>query len=101
MPIYATGASNALMVNGQWQMNWTALEGNPNPHRTAGSAHPSGAQFGFADGSVHFVKETIQHTATPWINNANAYDAPNLGANYGLYQRLYSLADGLVIDLEL
>ncbi len=95
---YATGASNALMVNGQWQMNWHALEGNPNPHRTAGSAHPTGAQFGFADGSVHFITETIQHTATAWINNANAFDQPNGGANYGLYQRLFSIADGLVVE---
>jgi prepilin-type N-terminal cleavage/methylation domain-containing protein/prepilin-type processing-associated H-X9-DG protein len=95
---YATGASNALMVNGQWQMNWHALEGNPNPHRTAGSSHPTGAQFGFADGSVHFISETIQHTATPWIDNANAFDQPNGGVNYGLYQRLYSTSDGLVIE---
>ncbi len=96
---YATGASNALMVNGQWQINWHYLEGNPNPHRTAGSAHPTGAQFGFADGSVHFITDTIQHTATAWIDNANAFDQPNGGAGYGLYQRLFSTSDGLVIDL--
>jgi prepilin-type N-terminal cleavage/methylation domain-containing protein/prepilin-type processing-associated H-X9-DG protein len=96
--LYATGASNALMINGQWQMNWTAAEGNPNPHRTASSYHPGGAQFGLADGSVKFVSETIQHTATGWINNANAYDLPNGGAGYGVYQRLFSIKDGLTIS---
>ena len=95
---YALNASNALMVNGQWQMNWSAIDGNPNPHRTAGSSHATGAQFGFADGSVHFLSETIQHTATPWIDNANAYDLPNGGIGYGLYQRLFSTSDGLVIE---
>jgi prepilin-type N-terminal cleavage/methylation domain-containing protein/prepilin-type processing-associated H-X9-DG protein len=94
----ATGATNALMVNGEWQINWTAREGNPNPHRTAGSNHPGGAQFGMIDGSVRFVSETIQHTATAWVNNANAFDRPNNGRNYGLYQRLYSVDDGLVVN---
>jgi prepilin-type N-terminal cleavage/methylation domain-containing protein/prepilin-type processing-associated H-X9-DG protein len=91
---FATGASNALMVNGEHQMNWTQLEGNPNPHRTASSEHPGGAQFALADGSVRLVSETIQHTATPWVNASNAYDRPNQGAGYGLYQRLFSISDG-------
>ena len=93
-PGYATGASNALMLNGQWQINWTALEGNPQPHRTAGSNHPSGAQFCLADGSVRFVSQNIQHTATAWVNDSRAYATPQ-GNPYGMYQRLFSIADGL------
>lgn len=94
----ANGASNALMINGGWQMNWTQPEGNPQPSRTASSMHPSGAQFAMADGSVRFVAETIQHTATAWINNANAYweDLAN-NVPYGVYQRLFSIADGHVM----
>jgi prepilin-type N-terminal cleavage/methylation domain-containing protein len=92
-PGYATGASNALMLNGQWQMNWTALEGNPQPHRTAGSNHPGGAQFCLADGSARFVSENIQHTATAW--NANRVFMTPKGQPYGMYQRLFSIADGL------
>src|SRR5688572_26046319 len=89
----AVGASNALMLNGQWQINWTAPEGNPQPHRTAGSNHPNGAQFGLADGSVRIVTENIQHTATAW--NANRPYTTAQGTPYGLYQRLFSIADGL------
>jgi prepilin-type N-terminal cleavage/methylation domain-containing protein len=93
-PGFATGASNALMLNGQWQMNWTQPEGNPQPHRTAGSNHPSGAQFALADGSARFVSENIQHTATAWINNQKAF-LTNKNVPYGMYQRLFSIADGL------
>ena len=93
---YAQGASNALMVNGQWAINWTSAEGNPNPHRTAGSMHPGGAQFGMIDGSTHFLVDTIEHTATPWINNNAAFRQSANGAPYGLYQKLYSVADGFV-----
>jgi prepilin-type processing-associated H-X9-DG protein len=92
------GATNALMVNGQWQMNWTAREGNPQPHRTAGSEHAGGAQFALADGSVRYVSETIQHTAAAWIDNANAFDRPNGGRGYGAYQRLFSMGDGWVLS---
>ena len=92
-PGYATGASNALMLNGQWPINWTEPQGNPQPHRTAGSQHPGGAQFALSDGSVRFVSETIQHTATLWVNNAQAYKTPT-GTPYGTYQRLFSISDG-------
>jgi prepilin-type N-terminal cleavage/methylation domain-containing protein/prepilin-type processing-associated H-X9-DG protein len=91
-PGWAQGASNAMMLNGRWQINWTAPEGNPQPHRTAGSNHPGGAQFGMADGSARFISENIQHTATAW--NANRPYVTSRGDPYGLYQRLFSIADG-------
>jgi prepilin-type processing-associated H-X9-DG protein len=86
------GASNALMVNGEWQMNWMA-PANGQPNRTAASEHPGGAQFALVDGSVRFVRETISHTATPWVNVGSAYRQPN-GQPYGVYQRLFSIRDG-------
>ena len=93
-PGYATGASNAMMLNGEFQMNWTEPEGNPQPHRTAGSNHPSGAQFCMGDASARFVSETIQHTATAWLTNPPRPYATAAGTPYGLYQRLFSIADG-------
>jgi prepilin-type N-terminal cleavage/methylation domain-containing protein/prepilin-type processing-associated H-X9-DG protein len=86
------GASNALMVNGQWQINFMG-PANPQPNRTAASEHPGGAQFALVDGSVRFVRETISHSATVWVNNQQAYLQPN-GQPYGVYQRLFSLRDG-------
>jgi prepilin-type processing-associated H-X9-DG protein len=91
-PGYATGASNALLLNGRWQINWTEEEGNKQPHRTAGSNHPGGAQFAMADGSARLISENIQHTATAW--NVNRVYMTNKGQPYGMYQRLFSIADG-------
>jgi len=75
-------------------MNWTFQQGNAQPDRTAASEHPTGAQFGLADGSVRFVNQNIQHTATAWISDAKAYQTAQ-GQPYGLYQRLFSISDGL------
>jgi hypothetical protein len=92
----AQGATNCVLLNGQWTMNWTAQQGNKQPDRTAASEHPSGSQFCLADASVRFVSQNIQHTSTAWISNNSAYMTAQ-GQPYGLYQRLFSISDGLQI----
>ena len=110
----ATGGTNAVLISGEWAMNWTQLEGNPQPHRTAGSEHVGGAQFVLADGAVRFISENINHTSTPWFNgpmgvgwmsahrleaiegNAMSLQASTIGY-YGLYQRLCARNDGQVV----
>ena len=56
---YAINALTTTLVNGEWAMNWMAAQGNPQPHRTAGSEHTGGAQFGYMDGSVRFISQNI------------------------------------------
>ena len=50
-----------------------------------------------ADGSVRFVSELIQHTASAWVNAAGAYKTPT-GTAYGVYQRFFSKADSLAVE---
>jgi prepilin-type N-terminal cleavage/methylation domain-containing protein/prepilin-type processing-associated H-X9-DG protein len=61
------------------------------------SLHPGGAQFLFADSSVRFIAETISHNwATDGSDPNGSLNDAKL-SNNGIYQRLMSRADKLVI----
>jgi prepilin-type N-terminal cleavage/methylation domain-containing protein/prepilin-type processing-associated H-X9-DG protein len=95
---WCSGESRRFLINGEFGINATTFPADPviAPARTASSRHPGGAQFCMADGAVRFISENIQHTGRAW-NAADPYDSANGGIGYGLYQRLYSINDGLVL----
>jgi prepilin-type processing-associated H-X9-DG protein len=98
---YASGASECSFLNGQTAMNWAITVPTSSANRTAGSFHTGGAQFVFGDGSVHFLSENIDHTASAYFAAApymQGATAPRNTMPFGTYQRLFSVADGQVVN---
>ncbi|WP_169977539.1 DUF1559 domain-containing protein [Tautonia rosea] len=80
------------------------------PVQAASSFHPGGCNFAFADGSVRFIKETVQSwqndlnnsgdpVGTAWIGSIQSWQLQP-GAFVGVYQSLSTRKGGEVISAD-
>ncbi len=85
--------------HGNRRLNPPLNAGNTVLRESFASFHTGGAQFAFADGSVHFLSENIDNTSRQQnaATRNDLFDSANGGADFRTWQRLFARNDGLVL----
>ena len=91
-------------ATGSWQNPDGCDNGNNIPPMTSMSFHPGGINAAFADGSVHFIKNSISswnwQTITRATNSAGAKCTIPAGIQQGVWQSLSTIAGGEVLSSD-
>ncbi len=90
-------APESVVRAGEFRINPPSVVSDNVKRNSFKSRHTGGAQFALADGSVHFVSESVDHTQTGW-GPVNTGTVPwNV---VGAFQRLCSRNDGQVVTID-
>jgi prepilin-type processing-associated H-X9-DG protein len=91
-------------TTGSWANADGCDNGNNIPPMSANSYHPGGVNAGFADGSVHFIKGSINswswQNITRMTNSAGAKCTIPAGIQQGVWQSLSTIAGGEVLSSD-
>jgi prepilin-type N-terminal cleavage/methylation domain-containing protein len=82
-------APESIMRVGQFRTNLPMVASANDKRNSFSSFHVGGSQFALADGSVHFLSETVDH-------NQLAYGAAGTPGTLGTFQKLCARNDGQV-----
>jgi prepilin-type N-terminal cleavage/methylation domain-containing protein/prepilin-type processing-associated H-X9-DG protein len=86
------GSPEAMMRVGQFRSNPPSVASADVLRNSFSSKHTGGCNFVLADGSVHFISQTIQHTESPYSATLN-------WSTLGAFQRICGRNDGQVASV--